>query len=178
MISLNQIRRDQKEFNSWTPSEEEHEEFKEMMREQIKNSKWNEHIQKTTKEVATMEEKKTANPQIGEWEKLNTEEIERKPSIDFEINKPQVVSFSEEFLHPREYPNHERNGVFYVFDVIHEGIEKSISTSAWTLLKGLKQNEPLAGKTLEITKEIEKGKQFFTVKEKTNDPKLVKTVQT
>lgn len=57
-----------------------------------------------------------------------------------------------------------KDGVYYIIDVLEEGKEKVLMTSSWSMLKGLKANAPIKGKTFKITKEIESGKQHFDVK--------------
>lgn len=98
-------------------------------------------------------------PQLGTWEKLPTEETERKPKVSFEVNIPAKVTFTSE--QPREYQGD--NGAYYVFEVTHNGKEEVIMTSAWTLLRALKTKFPLKGSTLTITKRLVKGKQTFEV---------------
>jgi len=106
-----------------------------------------------------MEETKTAQPTLGTWEKLPTEEVERKPKISFEINIPVKVTFLLD--EPREYQGD--NGAYYVFDVMHENEEKVVMTSAWTLLRALKVLTPLKSKEVTIVKKLVKGKQTFEV---------------
>jgi len=106
-------------------------------------------------------EKETNKPQAGLWEKLPTEDIERKPKVVFDVNITQKVVFISE---PKEYPSREDpKSVFYVFDVQQDKVDKIIMTSAWTLLHELKKMHPLKGKVAEITKRLAKGKQFFEV---------------
>lgn len=107
-----------------------------------------------------MEDKKTIQPGAGTWEKLPTEELERKPKVSFEVNIPVSVTFKENA--PKEYPS-EISGVYYVFDVAVDNEQKVIMTSAWTLLRALKIHMPLKNKTLKITKKLIKGKQQFVV---------------
>jgi len=106
-----------------------------------------------------MEVDKTAQPTLGTWDKLPTEEIERKPKVSFDINIPMKVKFIQDA--PREFQGD--NGVYYVFDVVEAGEEKVIMTSAWTLLRALKTKAPLKDKELTITKKLVKGKQTFEV---------------
>lgn len=121
-----------------------------------------------------MIEESANKPQTGTWDNLNTEEIERKPKVEFnEINKPREVTFAEDFDRPREYPSQDGKGVFYVFDVIHDKKDKVILASAWSLLRGFKLQEPLAGKTLRITKVMKEGKQNYIV-ENVNEIKTEK----
>src|SRR3990167_7648400 len=97
-----------------------------------------------------------AKPKSGSWDNL---QIEQKPSVKFEMDKEvTVVMMCEK---PREID--WEGSVFYVFDVLHDGKEECIKTSAWSLLKGLKRFEPLAGKTLKISKAMFKGKQIYKV---------------
>lgn len=110
-----------------------------------------------------MAEETTAKLEKGTWANLETDK-ERKPRIEFTIGETVTVTFPADFEEPREYGN-DRDGVYYLFPCIHNGQEKVIITSAWTLLRGLKEHMPLANKTLAISKEMEKGKQNFTVSE-------------
>lgn len=96
---------------------------------------------------------------LGTWASMDTGE--RRPNVEFDMNKPQVVTI--EVDEPREIP--WEDGAFYIFDCKHNGEEKCIKTSAFTLLRGLKQHEPLKGKTLTIVKEIVSGKQVYKVSE-------------
>jgi len=106
-----------------------------------------------------MEINETNKLTAGTWANMLTEEAEKKDKVEFEINKPQVVIMK--CSKPREIQ--WDTGVFYVFDVEHEEKDKAIVTSAWTLLKGLKNQEPFEGIVLEITKVMDKGKQTFKV---------------
>ena len=102
---------------------------------------------------------KTAKPQAGAWANMSNAE-DRRLKVDFkEFDKARIVTFQNN--NPKEIP--WEDGVFYVFDVIHNGEEKTVSTSAWSLLRGLKEHEPLEGKTLKITKYMENGKQAYKV---------------
>ena len=107
-----------------------------------------------------MDKSITAQPTLGTWDKLPTEEIERKPKVSFDINIPVKVKFLKDA--PREYQGD--NGVYYVFDVFSDGEEKVVMTSAWTLLRALKSLSPLTGKEVTITKKLFKGKQTFEVR--------------
>jgi hypothetical protein len=107
-----------------------------------------------------MDKTTTVQPTLGTWAKLPTEEIERKPKVIFDVNIPVKVKFLES--EPREYQGD--NGAYYVFNVIHEGEQKVVMTSAWTLLRALKVLSPLKDKELTITKKLIKGKQNFEVK--------------
>lgn len=109
-----------------------------------------------------MEETKTTQPTLGTWEKLPTEESERRPKINFEIGKEIEVTFEEN--EPREYTGD--NGAYYLFDVLENGEQKVIMTSAWTLLRQLKLLTPLAGKRVVISKKLIGGKQTFEVTQK------------
>lgn len=116
-----------------------------------------------------MEEEKTNQLELGTWENLNTEEIEKKPKVKFDLDKEVVVEFPEDFEKPMEMKS-ENGGVYYIFHVTEIGEnsreEKVIMTSAWTLLRGLKNLEPLKGKRVGITKKMESGKQKLVVEEK------------
>lgn len=98
-------------------------------------------------------------PQEGTWEKM-----EGYPAkVKFEQGKSVVVTFADDFSGPSEMPSNDKNSVFYIFECMANGEKSSISTSSWTLLKSLKTHEPLAGKTLTITKRNVGGKNFFYV---------------
>ena len=109
-----------------------------------------------------MENITTSKPKEGAWDKLITD-IERKPKLKFEFEKTEVVTMKTE--EPREIE--WEDSVFYIFDVVHQGVDKVITTSAWSLLRGIKCFEPLKGKTLRITKRMLKGKQVYIVEENT-----------
>ena len=114
-------------------------------------------------------EKETNKPKKGSWDNLPTTDIERKPKIEFDVNITQKVVFISE---PKEYTSQiDSESVFYVFDVEQDKQAKVIMTSAWTLLHELKKLSPLTGKVVEITKKMNKGKQFFEVKELKQDKK-------
>jgi len=96
----------------------------------------------------------------GAWD--NIQVGERKPRITWaNINDSHTVTFADNFVQPLEIPY--KQGVFYVFDVRENGEELSITTSAWSLLRGLKEHMPLAGKILNITKRMKDGKQAYEV---------------
>ena len=107
-----------------------------------------------------MEETKTTQPTLGTWDKLPTEETEKKPKINFEIGKEVVVTF--ETNEPKEFTGD--NGAYYIFDVLCDGEKKVIMTSAWTLLRQLKLLSPLAVKKVAISKELVGGKQTFKIR--------------
>lgn len=98
---------------------------------------------------------------LGTWGKLSTIDTERLPKVIFEINIPVKVTFKTD--EPHEFTGND-GGAFYIFDVKEGEVDKVISTSAWTLLRGIKANAPLTGKTLEIVKKLVKGKQNYEVK--------------
>lgn len=110
-----------------------------------------------------MEKEQTAKPKEGSWDNLETGEFVRKERVIFEMDKPQIITFSPDFKEPKELPNKEGDGVFYIFEVIHDGEGKVIMSSAWTLLRALKGFQPLAGKTLVIKKILKDGKQNYVV---------------
>jgi hypothetical protein len=101
----------------------------------------------------------TIQPMAGTWEKLPTENLERKPKVTFDINIPIKVKFISN--DPKEFQGD--TGAYYVFDVLENGEAKVIMTSAWTLLRSLKIHTPLKDKELKITKKLIKGKQTFEV---------------
>lgn len=106
-----------------------------------------------------MEEAQTTQPQEGTYGTMEA----YPEKIKFESDKPVVVSFPKAYTKPKEMPNTKKDGVFYIFDCLQGPKKCSISTSSWTLLKSLKSHEPLAGKTLIITKKNVAGKNMFYV---------------
>jgi hypothetical protein len=109
-----------------------------------------------------METRTTNQMPIGTWGKISPTDTEKLPKVTFDINIPVIVEFKND--DPSEYTGQD-GGAFYVFDVIESGQDKVISTSAWTLLRGLKAVSPLKAKKIQITKKMDKGKQNFEVKE-------------
>lgn len=98
-------------------------------------------------------------PQVGTWNKMQV--YEKKPQIKWlQYGEKHILLFNSE---PKEIQNKERDGVFYVFDVNEGGEEKVLLTSAWSMLRGLKNHEPLTGKTFDITKNLVKGRQSYFV---------------
>ncbi len=118
---------------------------------------------------SVMEENDTNKPQQGTYDEM-TPSSERKPKVEFDIGKSNAVQFSKDFKKPRELPSSEKNGgVYYIFECVEEGEDKIFMTAAWSLMQGLKNHEPLAGKNLLISKELVKGKQHYSVEEITED---------
>lgn len=97
----------------------------------------------------------------GTWAKLATEDVTRHPKLTFEVNIPVNVMFREEA--PQEMPSQQDDGVYYMFNVVANGEERVIQTSAITLLLALKKLGNLKGKKVQIVKKINKGKQAFEV---------------
>lgn len=121
-----------------------------------------------------MDKESTNQPTVGTWDKLSTEETERKPKVIFDINVTKDLTFLSE---PAEFQGD--NGAYYIFEVIdHQdnNIEKVVMTSSWTLLKGLKLYSPLNKVRLLITKRMNQGKQSFEVK-KNESPKVIRSYQ-
>ena len=84
--------------------------------------------------------------------------------IAFKMETPVAVLFPADYTQPKEMPNTEGDGVYYIFDCIDgNGDKASITTSAITLLNSLKSLEPLAGKNLVIVKKSVKGKTLYYV---------------
>lgn len=100
------------------------------------------------------------------WESVDPNQ-ETRPKIVFEFNIPVTVEFPQDFTQPEEYPSQYADDDspknYCVFSVKHNGEDAAIVTSAYSLLKGLKANMPLAGKKLIITKKMDKGKQQYVV---------------
>jgi len=105
-------------------------------------------------------------PQEGTWNDM-TPTGERKPKIEFEIGKSVEVTFSPDFEKPRELPSSGK-GVYYIFDCIYKGEEYIFMTAAWSMLQGLKNAEPLRGKTVVISKSMKDGKQHYEVEDLSN----------
>jgi hypothetical protein len=99
--------------------------------------------------------------QSGTWDKIGTEDYKSEDKIKFDVNITQKVVVTNPI--PKELTGDD-GGIYYVFDVQQEQKPKIIQTSAWTLLKELKKANLKAGMVLEITKKLQKGKQFFEVK--------------
>lgn len=100
--------------------------------------------------------------QPGTWAKIDTAERNPEDKIKFDVNITQkVVILNPE---PSERTG-EDGGTYYQFEVEQDSKSKIIQTSAWTLLKELKKVNLKAGMVLEITKRLQKGKQFFEVRE-------------
>jgi len=99
--------------------------------------------------------------QIGTWDKIDTAERSPDDKLKFEVNITQKVVVTNPV--PSERTG-EDGGVYYQFEVQQDAKPKIIQTSAWTLLKELKKANLKVGMTLEITKRLVKGKQFFEVK--------------
>lgn len=112
------------------------------------------------------EETKPNKPIKGTWATLNAETSEtqeRHPKIEFKINEPKIVVFTNN--EPREMPSQQDDSYYYIFDCEENAQPRVIMTSAWSLLKSLKSLSPIAGKRVEILKRIVNGKQHFQVKE-------------
>lgn len=108
-------------------------------------------------------ENNTVKPKAGTWANMTSEEVEKKQKINFDVNITQRVAFMGD---PTEHSGKEKpEDVFYVFEVKQGDEDRSIVTSAWTLLHELKKMSPLTGKIADITKRLVKGKQYFEVKE-------------
>lgn len=115
-------------------------------------------------------------PQSGAWDNLSSDDF--NPGVKFEINIPVKVTFPDDFDKPKELPDSKGEGVFYSFPVKISGEERTINTSAWSLLHALKGHEPLAGKTVLITKKLLDGKQkFFVEVEGGEHPREVSSTQ-
>ena len=104
-------------------------------------------------------------PTEGTYENM-TPSGERKPKVEFVFNKSVELSFADDFEKPVEFSSSQDKGsVYYLFHCLHNEEEKVFLTSAWSLLQGLKNVEPLAGKTILVTKDMKDGKQHYSVEE-------------
>ena len=109
-----------------------------------------------------MNEEQSNKPTKGTWERLGTKDENR---ISFDVNISHTLTFLTDT--PEEIDSTDSPGtVYYKFAVIEDGVEKNFTTSAWTLMGGLKEIMPLKDKTAVITKRLVKGKQLFEVIEK------------
>jgi len=107
------------------------------------------------------EQPEPIKPKKDAWVTMNTETVERHPKVDFEINISKTLVFTSN--DPREYSSKEDDSVYYIFDCQENAEPKVVMTSAWSLLRGLKSLSPIAGKKIQITKKLVKGKQQFEV---------------
>jgi len=98
--------------------------------------------------------------QPGTWDKIGTEDYKPEDKIKFEVNITQRVVITNPIPNER---TGDDGGIYYVFEVQQDQKPKVIQTSAWTLLKELKKANLKAGMVLNITKKLQKGKQFFEV---------------
>jgi hypothetical protein len=108
--------------------------------------------------------------QKGLWDSINSQpasDMPRAEKIDFDINIVHRVSFASDFTVPTERVGSDGDP-YLIFNVKSQNVDKVIMSSAWTLLSNLKKQEPLAGKTFDIVKKLNKGKQFFEVTEVKN----------
>ena len=99
--------------------------------------------------------------QVGTWGRIATEETKADDKVKFDVNITQSVKFLQS--EPQERVGND-GGVFYQWDVEVDGARKVLQTSAWTLLKELKKVGIKQGSSLNITKRLQKGKQFFEVR--------------
>ncbi len=103
---------------------------------------------------------------------------ERKPKVEFVVDKSVEVFFKKDYEEPVEFPSTQEKGtVYYLYNCIQNDEEKIFMTSAWSLLQGLKNIEPLAGKTVLITKDKKDGKQHYSVEEVTDEDDSIETVK-
>ena len=104
-------------------------------------------------------EEQSNKPTAGTWDRLGSSQ-DQTTNVTFDVNVSQTVTFIGD--EPEERTSSD-SGVYYVFKVQQDGEDKIIQTSAWTLLSALKGIAPLNGKTVTITKKLDKGKQHFEV---------------
>lgn len=96
----------------------------------------------------------------GTWDKLTTEDYDQLPKVKFEVNIPVIVEFKDE--QPKEMVG-EDGGIYYMFNVVANGTDSIIQSSAWTFLKGVKKLGNLKGKKVSVVKKLIKGKQTIEV---------------
>lgn len=108
-------------------------------------------------------------PTAGTYKNM-TPSGDRKPKVEFVFNESVEVSFKEDYEEPTEFPSTQDKGsVYYLYNCLQNGEEKIFMTSAWSLMQGLKNIEPLAGKAVLITKDMKDGKQHYSVEEVESD---------
>lgn len=112
------------------------------------------------KVLKNMEELKN-KMEKGTYATINSTKFESKPKVSFEFGKPEVVTMACES--PKEID--WEDGVFYVFDCYHNGELKVIKSSAYSFIRGMKEQEPYLHKRLNILKVMEAGKQRYIVTE-------------
>lgn len=119
----------------------------------------------------------TKKPKEGTWDEMQPSS-ERKPKVEFEMNKSVKVSFKSDFTKPFEYTSQvDKESVYYLFNCVQDGEDKVFLTSAWSLLKSLKDLEPLAGKTVVILKGMKEGKQNYSVEESVDETDKVPVIK-
>ena len=108
------------------------------------------------------EKETTTQMALGTWTNLITQApFEKQEQVKFAIGSKEIIKFLDD--EPTEMESD--TGAYYIFKVNHNNTDKIIMTSAWTLLRGLSQHNPLKNKVLLITKVLIKGKQTFLVEE-------------
>ena len=131
----------------------------------------NEKIEKQTEVIENLNK-----PTEGTYDHM-TPSGDRKPKVEFIFNEPVKVFFKEDFEKPTEFPSSQEKGsVYYLFNCVESSEDRIFMTSAWSLLQGLKNLEPLAGKTVLITKDMKDGKQHYSVAEVEGTDEAVSTV--
>lgn len=119
-----------------------------------------------TEERKMAEEIKQMENQMatGSWGTMSMSN-ERKDQVKvLNVGEEHGIELVFQCDEPKEIPL-RAGGVFYIFDVTHEGVEKDLPTSSWTLLRGLKPLVPLSGKRIKIWKELKEGRQSYCVKD-------------
>lgn len=107
-----------------------------------------------------MEEKeKSDKPQKGTWSELQS----FPKSITFQVDIPVKIKFADDFEAPEEVESTDSKSVYYRFPCTIEGTDRVLNASAWSLLRGLKSREPLAGQELLITLKNIKGKKQYYI---------------
>ncbi len=105
-------------------------------------------------------DKKNTKLIAGTWDKLETEDYQHLPKVKFEVNNPIQVEFKDE--QPKEKVG-EDGSIYYHFNVIVNGKDSIIQSSAWTFLRGVKKLGNLKGKKVSIIKKLIKGKNIFEI---------------
>lgn len=107
-----------------------------------------------------MENQQQTKLQPGAWAHMTA--YKNREDIKWELDKGHTVTFIDD--EPQELTNNTDQSVFYKFNVVEGGAEKSITTSAKTLLGGIKGlGDPLKGRSAIITKRTAGGKQWYEV---------------
>ena len=91
------------------------------------------------------------------WDKIEP----KKEQLKWKTEESKTVVFLEDEPEQIDY----KDGKFFVFSVEENQKPKTIATSSFSMLQGLKAYSPLSGKVLKITKQAKNGKQYYQVED-------------